>query len=135
MCAALLLGNAAVARAATPAPAPTRHATAQPNRTDHTTAVASPSVSATPSPAGNGSWTVQDAIRFWTPQRMASATDPSGRIAQPQGWTAPRRKQSVATGINGEHFDSIKCVGTLFTTTSDMPITARPAWYAAQGAT
>ncbi|MFE8950126.1 trypsin-like serine peptidase [Streptomyces sp. NPDC007856] len=120
MCAALLLGNAAVARAAASAPATTRQVTAKPNRTDHTTAVASPSASFTPSSANSGSWTVQDAIRFWTPQRMASATDPSGRIAQPQGWTAPHRKRSVATGINGEHFDGIKSVGTLFTTTSDM---------------
>ncbi|MGW7819987.1 trypsin-like serine peptidase [Streptomyces puniciscabiei] len=120
MCAALLLGNAAVARAATPAPAPTRQVTAKPNRTDHTSAVASPSVSVTPSSTNSGSWTVQDAIRFWTPQRMASATDPSGRIAQPQGWTAPHRKRSVATGINGEHFGGIKSVGTLFTTTGDM---------------
>ncbi|MGW7529708.1 trypsin-like serine peptidase [Streptomyces sp. NPDC054783] len=119
MCAALLLGNAAVARAATPAPAPTRPVTAKPNRTDHTTAVASPSVSVTPSPANSGSWTVQDAIRFWTPQRMASATDPSGRIAQPQGWKAPHMKRSL-TAIDGEHFGGIKSVGMLFTTTGDM---------------
>ncbi|MER6384125.1 FG-GAP-like repeat-containing protein [Streptomyces sp. NPDC001250] len=51
---------------------------------------------------------------------MASATDPSGRIAQPQGWKAPRGKRSIATGITGEHFDGIKTVGTLFTTTGDM---------------
>jgi V8-like Glu-specific endopeptidase len=120
LCAAILLGNAAAARAVTPTPAPTRHVTAQSTRTGKTTAAASPSVSVAPSSAGNRTWTVQDAVRFWTPQRMASATDPSGRIAQPQGWKAPRGKRSVATRITGEHFDGVKSVGTLFSTTSDM---------------
>ncbi|WP_229859889.1 trypsin-like serine peptidase [Streptomyces anandii] len=93
--------------------------TVTPDRTDHTTAVASPSVSVTSSSANSGSWTVQDAIRFWTPQRMASATDPSGRIAQPKGWTAPHKKRSL-TAIDGEHFGGIKSVGTLFNQSYDM---------------
>ncbi|WP_234384750.1 trypsin-like serine peptidase [Streptomyces sp. MMG1121] len=121
LCAALLLGSAATARAVTPAPAaPTRQATAQSTRVGHTTAAARPPVSVTPSSADDGTWTVRDAIRFWTPERMASATDPSGRIARPQGWKTPRGKRSVATGITGEHFDGIKSVGTLFSTTGDM---------------
>ncbi|MGW7824816.1 trypsin-like serine peptidase [Streptomyces puniciscabiei] len=45
--------------------------------------------------------------------------DPSGRIAQPQGWKAPHKKRSL-TAIDSEHFGGIKSVSTLFTTTGDM---------------
>ncbi|MFF3518834.1 trypsin-like serine peptidase [Streptomyces sp. NPDC002573] len=70
-------------------------------------------------PTGNA-WTVQDAIRFWTSQRMASAIDPSGRAAPPRGWSALRKRPSGATGANGEFFDGMKSVGVLFTTDKDM---------------
>ncbi|GHI06198.1 hypothetical protein Scel_45190 [Streptomyces cellostaticus] len=51
---------------------------------------------------------------------MASATDPSGRVPRPRGWTAPRMKRSVAAGVTGEHFDGMKSVGTLFNTGKGM---------------
>ncbi|WP_234029376.1 trypsin-like serine peptidase [Streptomyces sp. PsTaAH-124] len=117
LAAALLLGNAAAAQAG-PTPTPLRPATTK----------QAPSGKTTPTPARampaagdgeDGSWTVQDAIRFWTPERIASATDPSGRDAQPQGWTAPHTKQSL-TATDGEHFDGIKSVGTLFSQSKDM---------------
>ncbi|MFF3911475.1 trypsin-like serine peptidase [Streptomyces sp. NPDC001848] len=63
---------------------------------------------------------MRDAIRFWTSQRMASATDPSSRAARPHGWTAPRKRSSVAAGGSGEFFDGMKSVGVLFTTDKDM---------------
>ncbi|WP_159050516.1 trypsin-like serine peptidase, partial [Streptomyces cellostaticus] len=122
LCAGLLLGNAAAAQAATPTPTPDRPATAKPAPTGKVTPAPRPSTSATSSPTDKGKadagWTVQDAIRFWTPERMASATDPSGRIAQPQGWVAPRKKRSVAAA--DKHFDGIKSVGTLFSQSKDM---------------
>ncbi|MEV5873626.1 FG-GAP-like repeat-containing protein [Streptomyces sp. NPDC052101] len=134
LCGALLLGHAATAQAATPTPTPAGTAAAKPVPTGTTAPAPRPSTSGTPSPTahadGNGSgngngkdkgnWTVQDAIRFWTPERMASATDPSGRIAQPKGWTAPRGKRSVAAGAPDKHFGGIKSVGMLFSTTKDM---------------
>ncbi|MFF9406422.1 trypsin-like serine peptidase [Streptomyces anandii] len=122
-----------MAQAATPPPAPTRPTMAGPAPAGKTAPVLKTSrLAALPSAGGNGrnqrnkatgsgNWTVQDAIRFWTPQRIASATDPSGRIAQPRGWAPPRRRQSVvATGISGEHFDGIKSVGVLFSTANGM---------------
>ncbi|MFJ8359066.1 trypsin-like serine peptidase [Streptomyces sp. NPDC093984] len=63
---------------------------------------------------------MQDAIRFWTSQRMASATDPSGRTARPQGWAAPHKRSSVAAGTSGQYFDGMKSVGVLFTTDKNM---------------
>jgi V8-like Glu-specific endopeptidase len=134
LCAALLLGNAAVAQAATPAQAPTGPSTAEPAPTGGTDNAPRPSTSITPSPTDTGTgtgtninadadadnWTVQNALRFWTPRRMASATDPSGRIARPPGWTAPRGKRAVAAGIDGEHFDGVKSVGVLFNTDKGM---------------
>ncbi|MGW3193929.1 trypsin-like serine peptidase [Streptomyces sp. NPDC001118] len=118
LCAALLLGNAAAAQAAGPTPTPLRPATTKPAPSGKTTLTSRPSRSADGGD-GDGSWTVQDAIRFWTPQRIASATDPSGRIAQPQGWKAPHKKRSLAA-VDGEHFDGIKSVGTLFSQSKDM---------------
>lgn len=77
LCAALLLGNAAAAQATGLTPTPLHPATTKQAPTGKTTPTPRP---ATPADGGDqdGSWTVQDAIRFWTPERIASATDPLG---------------------------------------------------------
>jgi hypothetical protein len=125
LCAALVLGNAVSAHANTPAAVPAGAATAESAATAGSAAsapagrVPRPSASVASSSAGEGDWTVRDAIRFWTPQRMASATDPAGRAAKPQGWKAPRVKRPAA-GVEGEHFTGIKSVGVLFSMDKDM---------------
>ncbi|MFD1276726.1 hypothetical protein ACFQ51_48130 [Streptomyces kaempferi] len=63
--------------------------------------------------AADGDWTAEAAIRFWTPERMDSATDPSGRTAPPEGSTAAARRPS-ADGVTAQHFKGIKSVGTIF---------------------
>ncbi|MFI9722387.1 trypsin-like serine peptidase [Streptomyces sp. NPDC052396] len=120
LCGTLLAGNAGAAMAATPAPTPTRSTAAKPAPTGKATPAPKPRASSTPLPGNKGNWTVQDAIRFWTPERMASATDPSGRVARPKGWTASHKTPSAAAGITGEHFGGIKSVGVLFHTDKGM---------------
>ncbi|WP_241740869.1 trypsin-like serine protease [Streptomyces sp. L2] len=71
-----------------------------------------------PSGTPDGGWTDADAIRFWTPARMASATDPA-RPSVPQGQDTPPPKSALrgsgpAAGITAEHFLGIKSVGVLF---------------------
>ncbi|MFF1281536.1 FG-GAP-like repeat-containing protein [Streptomyces sp. NPDC058299] len=126
---ALLLGNATAARAGTAAPvpggpapsAPARPATPVPSHGDAPTPTlpaspaAGPSAPVTPVPTADGDWTARDAIRFWTPERLAAATDPSGRTAPPKN-VAAARQQGSATGITAQHFKGIKSVGTIFTT-------------------
>ncbi|MFB0617845.1 FG-GAP-like repeat-containing protein [Streptomyces sp. AGS-58] len=127
--AATLLGNAAAAQAGTAAPvpggpapnAPARPTASVPSHGDAPAptlaagSAAEPSASVTPVPAADGDWTAQDAIRFWTPERLAAATDPSGRTAPPKN-VAAARQQGSATGVTAQHFKGIKSVGTIFTT-------------------
>ncbi|MFF7188873.1 FG-GAP-like repeat-containing protein [Streptomyces sp. NPDC008222] len=120
LCTPVLLGSAAPAQGATPVPATTSPAPATSADSHEATSVPSASKPVTASPSADGSWTVQDAIRFWTPQRMASATDPSGRVPQPSGWMAPRRNGLTSAGLTGQHFDGITSVGMLFHTDSNM---------------
>nr|WP_237533558.1 FG-GAP-like repeat-containing protein [Streptomyces sp. SID685] len=84
----------------------------QPQSTTDTT------VPTDPTDASDDDWTDADAIRFWTPARMASATDPA-RPPEPQGQdtTSPTPALRVigpAAGIAVEHFLGIKSVGVLF---------------------
>lgn len=127
--AVVVLGNAAAAQAGTASPVPaTPTPTASgllqsadpaskpptgPTPTDSTGPSVEPSASDTAVPAADDDWTVEDAIRFWTPERMDSATDPSGRTAPPEGLTAAARRPS-ASGIAAQHFKGIKSVGTIF---------------------
>ncbi|MFF9089936.1 trypsin-like serine protease [Streptomyces sp. NPDC014991] len=131
--AALLLGNAAAAQADTAAPVPGRPApsaptqptaavtphSARPTRTLSASPEAEPSASPAPVPTADDDWTAQEAIRFWTPERMAAATDPSGRTAPPKSLAAARQ-QGAATGITAQHFKGIKSVGTLFSTSAGL---------------
>ncbi|MEV6837265.1 FG-GAP-like repeat-containing protein [Streptomyces sp. NPDC051133] len=127
---ALLLGNAAAAaQADTASPDPGRPApsvsapltaSVPPHGADPTPTVpagpaAERSAPVTAVPSADDGWTAQDAIRFWTPERMASATDPSGRTAPPKSLAAARR-QGSASGITAQHFKGIKSVGTIFST-------------------
>lgn len=71
-------------------------------------------------PGGTGNWTVEEAIRFWTPERMAAATDP-GAFAHPAPATGgpaakpkPRPLPGITHGSSG-HFRGIKSVGVLYT--------------------
>ncbi|MFJ7899187.1 FG-GAP-like repeat-containing protein [Streptomyces sp. NPDC096198] len=60
-------------------------------------------------------WTAEDAIRFWTQDRMDAATDPSGRRTEPKGHTALRSSPHTRqTGVVGKHFAGIKSVGALY---------------------
>ncbi|MFJ5534816.1 trypsin-like serine peptidase [Streptomyces sp. NPDC093261] len=120
LCTPVLLGSAAAAQGATPAPSTTSPAPATSAAPLEATSVPDASQSVTTSPSADGSWTVQDAIRFWTPQRMASATDPSGRVSPPRTPMAPRRNGLTVAGLTGQHFDGIKSVGMLFHTDSAM---------------
>ncbi|MFB0620282.1 FG-GAP-like repeat-containing protein [Streptomyces sp. AGS-58] len=65
--------------------------------------------------ASGDDWTAEAAMRFWTPERMAAATDPAGRPAPPKGLPAVGQQHSVV-GITGQHFKGIKSVGTIFST-------------------
>ncbi|WP_406401351.1 S1 family peptidase [Streptomyces sp. NBC_00879] len=68
-------------------------------------------------PSG-GAWSVDEALRFWTPERIASATDPSGRPgpALPgRSASSPRARADV-----GQQFAGVRSVGILFTVGSDM---------------
>ncbi|MGV9245574.1 trypsin-like serine peptidase [Streptomyces sp. NPDC003710] len=117
LCTAPLMGSTTAAHGATPPPPTTGPAPATPLKA---TSVPSASQSVTASPSGDNNWTVQEAIRFWTPQRMASATDPSGRVARPMGWMASRNNGLTGAGLTGQHFGGIKSVGMLFHTDSGM---------------
>ncbi|MEU7058688.1 FG-GAP-like repeat-containing protein [Streptomyces sp. NPDC046197] len=114
MCTALLLGNAVSASAAgraTPVPSPRTSAASSP--------VGNGNANGNGNGNGNSDWTVQDALRFWTSQRMDSATDPSGRTAPPPASVAPRVKRPTAR-TDGVHFAGVKSVGVLFSTDKDM---------------
>ncbi|MCA6093997.1 hypothetical protein LE181_17755 [Streptomyces sp. SCA3-4] len=115
----LALGSGAAAAAAGPSTSPTPAKPAKPGTPS------APAPSGTPTPSGaSGTWSVEDALRFWTPERVASATDPSGRAAQPgakPGAPKPtprglaRDKRDTSTSFPG-----IKSVGMLFAVDKDM---------------
>ncbi|MFC9636272.1 trypsin-like serine peptidase [Streptomyces mirabilis] len=66
-------------------------------------------------PDDDPNWTAEDAIRFWTHDRMKAATDPSGRHAEPAGRTSIRKGPAVKSPTDsGKHFAGIKSVGTLY---------------------
>ncbi|WP_405828584.1 trypsin-like serine peptidase [Streptomyces sp. NBC_01176] len=99
----------ATSRSAAPAPKPP----AGPTTTAPTGPSAEPPASDAVLPAADDDWTVEAAIRFWTPERMDSATDPSGRTAPPEGSPAAARRPS-AGGVTAQHFKGVKSVGTIF---------------------
>ncbi|MFF7686042.1 trypsin-like serine peptidase [Streptomyces syringium] len=79
--------------------------------------------------ADTGDWSVEDALRFWTPQRITSATDPSGRAPKPATTATPKSAPKAAPRARGlagakpdtsEHFPGIKSVGMLFAVDKDM---------------
>ncbi|MFJ1527406.1 trypsin-like peptidase domain-containing protein [Streptomyces mirabilis] len=70
-------------------------------------------------PDGDPDWTAEDALRFWTHDRMAAATDPSGRHAEPAGRASARGGPAVKPGAKpaadtAKHFAGIKSVGVLY---------------------
>ncbi|MEU1401847.1 FG-GAP-like repeat-containing protein [Streptomyces sp. NPDC005728] len=129
--AVVLLGNVAAAQAgtATPAPggpAPTASGLPQSNSpAPKPPASPTPALSADPSarpsaadtqvPAPDDNWTSEAAMRFWTPERVAAATDPAGGTVPPKGLTSLGQQHS-ASGITSQHFKGIKSVGTIFST-------------------
>ncbi|MFF7185592.1 FG-GAP-like repeat-containing protein [Streptomyces sp. NPDC008222] len=75
-------------------------------------------------PDGDPKWTAADAIRFWTHDRMAAATDPSGRRVEPAGRASAQGGSATKPGAKpgskpaadtGKHFAGIKSVGVLYT--------------------
>ncbi|MEU6370617.1 hypothetical protein ABZ876_34075 [Streptomyces sp. NPDC046931] len=90
---------------------------------------ASPSASAggsTGTEGGDGDWSDADAIRFWTPERMASATDPAlpAQQAGPSAKARMRRAASAGPAVaadmpTAEHILGLKSVGTIFTYSAD----------------
>ncbi|MFJ7149074.1 trypsin-like serine peptidase [Streptomyces sp. NPDC100445] len=123
--AALLLGNAAAARAGTTGPVPGGTEPSAPPRPAASAephgpgAAPTPPAEPTPVPAPDSAWTAEDAVRFWTPERMAAATDPAGRAAPPKTAVAARQPGSV-TGMTAQHFKGIKSVGTIFSTSAGL---------------
>ncbi|WP_316778190.1 trypsin-like serine peptidase [Streptomyces sasae] len=66
-------------------------------------------------PDGDPGWTAEDAIRFWTHERMVAATDPSGRRAEPVGRVPARGRPAVRPAADvGQHFAGIRSVGVLY---------------------
>ncbi|MEV8068290.1 hypothetical protein AB0P32_19485 [Streptomyces sp. NPDC085995] len=105
-------------------------------------AAPSPSASASASPSGgptgtedgdgakggDGDWSDADAVRFWTPERMASATDPALPAQDThQSPKAPPRRSAPAAGSaaaaaampTAEHVLGLKSVGATFSYTTD----------------
>ncbi|MFF9819193.1 trypsin-like serine peptidase [Streptomyces sp. NPDC014006] len=89
-----------------------------------------PPASAAPGAAADG-WDAAAALRFWTPQRLASATDPSaptptssartGPAPRTAGAAAPRGARGVqGAGVAATHFDGIRSVGMLFQVDREM---------------
>ncbi|MFF3764135.1 trypsin-like serine peptidase [Streptomyces sp. NPDC001922] len=77
-----------------------------------------------PAPGAAG-WSSRTAERFWTPERMASATPLNARTgkaaatAGADGTRGPRSGELRAAG-QAQHFGGIPSVGVLFTVTKDM---------------
>lgn len=89
----------------------------------------------------DGNWTDEDAIRFWTPERIATATDPAlpAQAQAPSPSSSPSSSPSAKNGLHrvapagpsaaadmptAEHFLGLKSVGTIFTYTTE-PDTGR----------
>lgn len=80
---------------------------------------------------GDDAFSDEDAIRFWTPERMASATDPArpAQQADPSAKAQLRRAAPADPGVaadmpTAEHFLGLPSVGTIFTYDTD-PTTER----------
>ncbi|WKX69193.1 FG-GAP-like repeat-containing protein [Streptomyces sp. XD-27] len=127
VCVSLMTVGAAGAAAAatpTPEPAPTTVPTTVP-----TAAPAKPGAPESPAAetaraVDGDDWTVEEAIRFWTPERIASATDPGAFARSRTRAPAPGGKpRQGITHKNSSHFRGIKSVGVLFTKDSSGPKT------------
>ncbi|MEU7134157.1 trypsin-like peptidase domain-containing protein [Streptomyces sp. NPDC046261] len=118
----LALGSGATALAAGPGPGP--------GPTPQKTPGTGPTPAPAPAPQEtSGSWSVADALRFWTPERVASATDPSGRAPQPgteAGGKPAAPKPAPPRGLARDKrdvstsFPGVKSVGMLFAVDRDM---------------
>ncbi|MFD9722600.1 hypothetical protein [Streptomyces sp. NPDC059072] len=92
---------------------------------------------ASPSPVaptgGAGDWTDEDAIKFWTPERMKSAVDPGrpSAAAVPSVGSSLLKPPSLsASGMpTAEHFLGAKSVGTIFTYDTTDPGTGQARAY------
>ncbi|WP_431045812.1 trypsin-like peptidase domain-containing protein [Streptomyces sp. P1-3] len=134
VCVSLVTAGAAGAAPAQPkrSPAPVTSESATPPS-------AGAGASKTARAAESGDWTVEEATRFWTPERITSATDP-GAFARPapttpsspaggaarSGTPAPALKGKPRPGITHEgssHFRGIKSVGVLFAKDPNNPKT------------
>ncbi|WP_050779349.1 hypothetical protein [Streptomyces sp. Mg1] len=97
----------------------------------------SPSGSASGSPeavvppnGGDAGWSDADVLKFWTPERMASATDPgrpaSGAAAE---GSAAARSMGALDMPTAEHFLGAKSVGTVFVYDTKDPTTGQAHAY------
>ncbi|MEU8587354.1 trypsin-like serine protease [Streptomyces sp. NPDC048664] len=96
------------------APPPTGPTAQAPEPTDPAAPSAEPSTPDAPVPPADADWTAEAAIRFWTPERMDAATDPSGRTAAPAPLRAAAAPRASFSGTTAQHFQGIKSVGTIF---------------------
>lgn len=87
---------------------------------------AAPGASGSPgTEAGEDDWSDADALRFWTPARMASATDPAPlpQTAAPSAGSGPPRAAAAGSAAadmpTAEHVLGLKSVGTIFTYTTE----------------
>ncbi|MFE7773920.1 trypsin-like serine peptidase [Streptomyces sp. NPDC057445] len=71
----------------------------------------------TPERPDDDAWSLAEALQFWTPERIASATDPSGR---PRSALNGRGTSPRARAYGGRQFAGISSVGILFTAGAGM---------------
>ncbi|WP_374936812.1 trypsin-like serine peptidase, partial [Streptomyces sp. Ru71] len=88
-----------------------------------------PPASAAPVQAAGDGWDAAAALRFWTPERLAAATDPSAPAPAPSTRTgpAPRTPKPPQAALGARpggdaatHFDGIRSVGMLFQVDREM---------------
>lgn len=125
-----LTGGASLAQAqprgATPTPQPSSVTAPSAKPSGKPSGKPSSAPTGTESGDGDGDWSDADALRFWTPERMDSATDPalSAQTTNPSAKARQRRANEAASAAaadmpTAEHFLGLKSVGTIFTYTAD----------------
>lgn len=110
------VGKVRPTRTSTPGPNPTRPRKAAPKATP--TPVA-------PLPANPAKWTRAQVEQFWTPARMAAATDAMAVADTPKSAVREGMLRSqIAAGPAGEHFGGVATIGVLFGINTDLSLHA-----------
>ncbi|MFE3862313.1 trypsin-like serine protease [Streptomyces goshikiensis] len=114
---------------ALPSGSPSALPSALPSGSPSGSASGSPEAVAPPN-GGDAGWSDADVLKFWTPERMASATDPgrpaSGAAAE---GSAAARSMGALDMPTAEHFLGAKSVGTVFVYDTKDPTTGQAHAY------